>query len=89
MDRSEIIRQADDIINNARARQHGDAHSSFKAVAKLWSEICGREVGAHEVCLMMIALKIMRAVNTPDHADHWRDIIGYAALGAEISEAHD
>jgi hypothetical protein len=38
---------------------------------------------------MMIDLKIVRTIHAPRRADNWRDIIGYAALGAEIAKATD
>ena len=33
--------------------------------------------------LAMVAVKMSRLINTPDHEDSWVDICGYGALGAE------
>jgi hypothetical protein len=35
---------------------------------------------------MMILNKLVRALYAPDHADNWRDIIGYATLVYESLE---
>jgi len=34
----------------------------------------------------MIAVKLSRLIETPDHEDSWIDICGYAALGGEKNE---
>jgi len=34
----------------------------------------------------MIAVKLSRLIETPDHEDSWIDICGYAALGGENDE---
>ena len=71
-------------------------HGSFRHVAKLahgLQEVMHRAPG-HEllsaekvVALDMIALKIARIIAGDDtHADHWRDIAGYATLIADMCE---
>jgi len=37
------------------------------------------------VPVMMILLKISRLAHTPGNADHWVDIAGYCAIGAECA----
>jgi hypothetical protein len=32
----------------------------------------------------MIALKVARLMESPDHADSWQDIIGYSMTGFEV-----
>lgn len=39
---------------------------------------------AMDVANMMIMLKISRSVTSPDKADTWLDIAGYAALAGEM-----
>lgn len=40
----------------------------------------------HKEALDMIALKLARLLQNPNHEDHWMDIAGYASLGLELVE---
>ena len=45
----------------------------------------GKEINPHDVYKCMIAVKLARLIETPDHLDSVVDIIGYAALYGEIT----
>ncbi len=47
----------------------------------------GQPLTETDVAIMSIMTKIARLANTPDHADSWADIAGYAACGAEVNDA--
>ncbi len=85
MTRDEILAEAGRLINGDRAADYGDARRSFAAIAQIWSAILGRPVTVDDVARCMIALKLVRAVNSPEKLDSWIDIAGYAALGGEIA----
>lgn len=87
--RSKILQTADETINGPRHDEYGSAQESFDRIAKLWSLILGHEVTAEQVSLCMIQLKLARLIHSPDHADSWVDICGYAALGGEIAEIRE
>jgi len=89
VNRIDILQQADDLINNDRARQHGDVKKTFADIAARWSSLTETPLEPADVALMLIELKVVRAAHNPKHADNWRDIIGYAALGAEVAGAAD
>src|SRR4051812_20645452 len=38
---------------------------------------------AHKESLDMIALKLSRLLQNPEHGEHWLDLAGYASLGLE------
>jgi hypothetical protein len=40
-----------------------------------------------EVAALMILMKLARLANNRAHRDSWADIAGYAACGADITEA--
>jgi hypothetical protein len=44
----------------------------------MWSAIVGAPITAQQVAHMMIALKISRLQQQPDHLDSYIDIVGYA-----------
>ena len=83
--RSLILRQAEETINGPRRDEYGDAAESFERIAGLWSLILGMEVTAEQVALCMVQVKLGRLIHSPNHADSWVDICGYAALGGEIA----
>ena len=46
--------------------------------------IFGTPVSRSDVAVMMIQLKLARIKTSPEHADHWMDVAGYAACGGEV-----
>jgi len=83
MKRDEILKTAEKLINGPRAQDYGDAYENHKRIADFWSIILGQPVTVAQVYQCMIALKMARLIQTPDHDDSWIDICGYAALGGE------
>jgi len=90
--RNVYIDQAKALINEDRASQYGDAHENHQRIADIWSVVLGKPVSAGQVVACMIGVKLARLAHKIDNDDSWVDIIGYAALGGEItssSEEHD
>lgn len=89
--RAGILAEAEVLINGDRALQYGDALDTHERIAELWGAVLGPkqayEITPTDVALMMICVKIIRATRTPNKADSWIDIAGYAALGAEFANA--
>lgn len=75
-----LLTEARDIVYGDREATHGEPGKNLRAIAAMWAPIFGVDVTEQQVVLAMIALKVARAVNTPRHRDHWRDIVGYVAL---------
>lgn len=86
MKRDEILDQAKEIINGARAEDYGSAREGFERTATMWSAITGHEITAEQVPAMLIALKLSRLSVSPNHTDSWLGIVGYAALGGELGD---
>jgi hypothetical protein len=84
-----------------RHKTHGEWSVTARVAQRLkrvlWQELAGREARQQPAlgdsrleALMMICTKIGRIVaGDPDHADHWRDISGYALLGIEFDADAD
>lgn len=85
MNRSEILDLAKEYVTVDRAATHGGAEDSFATIAAFWSSYLHREITPHDVCAMMVLLKVARVSGNPQHIDSWTDIAGYSALGGEIS----
>ena len=84
--RSEVLRRAEHYITQDRAATHGDAEDSFALIGRLWGVWLDREVTAYDVAMMMALFKTARAKGNPAHADNLVDLIGYAALAAEMAQ---
>lgn len=83
--RETVLTDANAAINGPRNRDYGDAHDNFERTAKLWSAFKGVEFTAADVAALLSLLKLSRLANTPNHEDSWVDLVGYAALGAEVA----
>ena len=86
MKREQILDKAKTLISGERAKDYGDAYLNHKRIADLWSTILDKDITVEQVYACMIAVKLSRLIETPDHEDSWIDICGYAALGGEKNE---
>jgi hypothetical protein len=86
MKREQILDKAKVLISGERAKDYGDAYLNHKRIAELWSPILDKDITVEQVYACMIAVKLSRLIETPDHEDSWIDICGYAALGGEKNE---
>lgn len=85
MNRSEILKQADGIVNGERQNQYGSPERSFTFIAELWSDYLHMMISDKDVALMMILMKVAREAGGDGKMDNWVDIAGYAACGGEIA----
>lgn len=83
--REQILNQAAALISGDRAKDYGDAATSFSRVAFIWSGILGMDVTPAQVAMCLAGLKLSRLANAPTHHDSWVDLAGYAALGGEVA----
>lgn len=89
--RGQILIETEEIINGKRNADYGDPLEDFATTAELWETYLTRIMARrgslkllpHDVAAMMMLLKLARLTWTPDEQDHWKDAIGYAALGWE------
>lgn len=85
MGRSEILHQADVLINGERADAYGPPQKNFAVVAALWTPVFGTDVTPVQVALALSQLKVARLIQFPGHEDSWIDAAGYIALGGELA----
>ena len=84
----EVLERAISLIHGQRAKDYGDAQASFQRMADLVNPIIEKADGkltASDMALVMIQVKIARLQESPNHADSWIDIAGYAGLGAQLA----
>lgn len=83
MTAAEALAQVQAIIRK-RGESYGNARSNMAETAKRMSLTLNVLVTPESVCLLMIDLKLARLKETPRHLDSVLDIMGYAALLAEL-----
>ena len=91
--RDDFLDAAQKIINGDRAEEYGPAERNFDDIRYEWSPIIERikseseELDIIDVAILQCKLKIARLLRNKWHRDSWIDLIGYAAIGAELAEA--
>ena len=84
-DRQFFLKTAEELINGERAKEYGPARKNHERIAQIWSIILEQEITPEQVVACMVGLKLARLSEDMTKDDSWVDIIGYAALGGEIT----
>ncbi len=82
---SELLLEAQKAVAD-RHQIYGHPEDNFRRVADLWSVILDHSITVEDVALCLIALKIARLTESPNHRDSMVDIAGYAACLADCGE---
>lgn len=76
---------ADSLLAEAYRLTTADRHAAYghplddwTRTAAMWSAILGCDVTVEQALLCMVAVKVSRLVETPDHRDSMVDVAGYA-----------
>ena len=89
MNRSEILRTAERIVNGDRQQDYNSPENSFTVIANLWNAYWNTSaIKAKDVAAMMALLKIARISTGHAKQDNWVDLAGYAACGGEIEASY-
>ena len=100
MNRQRTLEMAAEIVASDRQRDYGTPERNFETIADLWRvyldarlDACPEAKGGpiplepHDVAVMLGLVKVARLVTSPQKADNWIDLAGYAACGAEVAGA--
>jgi len=89
--RGKILMRALDLINGERQDTYGKPEDSFTLIAEYWNHfleskgvILNSNIGAKEVAEMMMLLKIARMSGQKPRLDNYIDLVGYAAIAADM-----
>jgi hypothetical protein len=90
--REQILVEAHAAIMGARHTTHGPAEKNLECTGELWAIVekysPGKSDGS-DVAIKNILQKVSRLLCGERDKDHWKDIIGWAALGFERSGEAD
>jgi hypothetical protein len=89
--RSDLLEKARECVDGDRNVQYGDPNADFQrtcAMQQIYLSGIKEKRGSvllmpHDVAILNILQKISRIVWSPEKEDHWVDIAGYAACGAD------
>jgi hypothetical protein len=83
--REVLLDKARELVMGDRNKVYDDPVDNFGRIVDLWSvyldSVGDRELEPHDVAILNVLQKVARIAYTPDHADSWVDIAGYAACG--------
>ena len=89
MPRFEFLQNTLKAIEGPREKTYGDPLKNHTRIAEAWSNILGIDVSIHQVYACLVAMKLSRLTNSPDHLDSWMDIAAYSALAGELCKDDD
>lgn len=91
--RTELLNEADSLINGDRNISYGDPNDDFRKTADMWTVYIKSvfkerpHLTAHDVAALLCLLKISRIAWSPEKRDNWVDLAGYAACGWDCVES--
>jgi hypothetical protein len=91
MNRAEILDAVKKTICNDRQDVHGNPEDTHLLIAAMWDFYLTtrgvprpNKMQPQDVAVMMCLFKIARHAMNPNHTDNLHDLIGYAAIAAEL-----
>jgi len=88
--RAALLDEAKELITGDRNNQYGPPAQDFQRSAAALNAYGyrgpqGRPLVAHDIAIMIMAVKISRLMWTPGNRDSWVDLAGYASCGYECT----
>jgi Domain of unknown function (DUF6378) len=86
-ERARVLDEAKNLICGDRNNQYGEPHQDFQRTAGVLNALGylapDGPLKAHDVAVIISAVKLSRIMWSPEKRDHWVDLAGYAACGYE------
>jgi len=88
MDKFDLLQKTAEVIQD-RGQDYGSILDNHTRISRLWSVLLDTDVTPEQVALCMIAVKMARLIETPNHDDSWQDVLGYALTYHECVNAKE
>ena len=91
MNTTEILQKTEKLVNDSRAKTHGDKIKNHENIARLWSSYLQNKtqlnivLSPEDVAQLMTLLKIARSQAGEHNIDEYIDAVGYQAIAGEIA----
>jgi hypothetical protein len=99
MNRADILDAVKKTICQDRQDVHGNPEDTHELIGGFWTDYLKARgwsvensdgmVSAQDVAVMMTLFKVARHAMNPRHADNLHDLIGYAAIAAELGAKNE
>ena len=95
MNTTDILKKAEQLVSDDRAKTHGDKIVNHENIARLFSAYLTNKfqavlnLTAEDVAQLMTLLKIARSQAGTHNVDDYIDGVGYQAIAGHIAEARD
>ena len=92
MNTTDILKKTEKLVNDSRAKTHGDKIANHENIARLWSSYLQNKTQLkinllpEDVANLMILLKVARSQAGEHNVDDFIDTCGYASIAGEIAE---
>lgn len=64
---------------------YGDIRETHERIAKIATLLTGVDLTAHNILMIMVAVKLSRIARSPGHVDSYLDGINYLSFAGEIA----
>jgi hypothetical protein len=85
--RQTVIDEVTQAVMSDRNQDYAPPEDNFARIAALWSTYLDTEVTPYDTAVMMVLLKVARAMHSPHILDHLVDGAGYFACAADVMPA--
>ena len=91
MNTTDILKKTEKLVNDSRAKTHGDKVANHENIARLWSSYLQNKtklqiiISPEDVAQLMSLLKIARTQAGEHNIDDYVDAVGYQAIAGEIA----
>lgn len=68
-----------------RGDVYGTVRENHDRIARIAGELTGRPLSARDVALVLVAVKLSRIAQSPDHVDSYADAINYLSFAGEFA----
>lgn len=79
----QVLTEAESLIGE-RGQDYGGIEDNFSNIASIFAIITGKEFTAHDVAMVLTAVKIARLRQSPGKADNYLDAINYLVFAHEL-----
>lgn len=79
----QVLTEAESLIGE-RGQDYGDIEDNFTHIASIFTTMTGKNFTAHDVAMVLAAVKIARLRQSPGKADNYLDAINYFAFAHEL-----
>lgn len=80
----DIIAEAIRVLK-PRGDVYGTVRGNHERIARIANELTGHSLLAHDIAMVLVAVKLSRIAQSPDHVDSYVDAINYLSFAGEFA----